>query len=851
MQAGHITNLAGNLMWTREGTVYASWRIEALTYNKPIADKRVIRDLHHMLFRSLHGEASIHSALVDHSATTVVTNMIDGVDLDQVPGWVQECEATLDALEDVALGQRHRWLVVPLANVRAERLLTPLRATARNLADRFDLPRRRDLPADYALRVAQAEQVFDLIPAPFNPVPVGVAEQLWVQNHACRRGLIDAPIPEPEALSDVTDVEQTSGAGIIEPLIDEGCRTDPDAPHRLDLLSQRIVKITDHAGHDLHGMPPSYQAVMAVAGVPPHGLVFPGSEIFASLDRCGVDVDWTVHIRVNQREKVLARNRRAVRALNEQFDQREQEAGTGLHDLNLAAKLLTEYDQSFASDKDLVEIEHTILMAVAAAPGPEDTTGEQARQLVDAQAATVTAYMFKDVKIRLERLPGNLTEMWEAMRPGAPRTPIIRAYAQFTSSDKFAMLVPFTQNRLGGDKGPLAALDKSTSRPRPIHLDIAGYPELDLSGSFAVVGELGSGKTVVQKTLMNHVVELGGTFMAIDKSAEGEWARFARTFDTHIVVDPDAPEWSMDPLRMLPIKQGCDVARSVLTNLLNLDTTSRVGLTLNSVVHPDYLSEHGLNGLGDLTAHLLTQNHPGALEGALELGQRLQVWAETPIARVLFDSTLPPADTTVQATVWRTHTMEQPTALELSTEHLYRQLPQQKIFGRAYYRLLFATARRVCFADPSRPAALNLDELYDAMKNPENILDAQHFVRQGRRPKAIFGAGSHDAADAGDDVLIGLIPTRITMRHRDKGLATRALAWLGIGEDDPQHADYVKRLRTDTAPLIGDKVPPDRRGEGFIRDAFGNFGPMTWLPPATPHRRAAALSTPPKSTTRL
>lgn len=847
MGMAHITDLAGHLMWTRDGTVYATWRIEALTYNKPIGDKRVVRDLHHMLFRGLHGEALVHSALVDHAATAVVENMIDGVDLEQVPGWVAECEATLDSLEQIALGRRYRWLCVPLANTGASRLLGPARATARNLLDRLDLPRRRDLPADFVMRAAQADQIAEIIPSPFNATPVTVAEQMWIQNHACRRGLIDAPLPETDGLTD--QIDPTSGAGIVEPIFDEGCRTDPDAPQRLNLLAQRILKVTDCSSSDLHGMPPSYQAVMAVAGVPPNGLRFPGSEIFASLDRCGVDVDWSIQLRINQREKVLARNRRAVRALNEQFDQRDHEAGTGLHDLELAAKLLTEYDKAYASDKDLVEIEHTILVAVGAATNAATDAGAEARRIVDSLATHVTQHLFDDVKIRLERLPGNLTELWESMRPGAPRTKIVRAYAQYTDSKKFAMLVPFTEHRLGGDKGPLAALDKSTSRPRPIHLDIAGYPELDLSGSIVVVGELGSGKTVVQKTVMNHIVELGGSFMAIDKSADGEWARFARTFASHNVVDPDDPTCSMDPLRILPLHQGCDVARSVMVNLLNLDTQSRMGLTLSQALHPDYLTRFELDSLGAVTRHLESGASP--LEGAIELGARLRVWAETPIAAVLFDETLPAADLSVDATVWRTHTMEQPSAMELANEHLYRQLPQEKIFGRAYYRLLFATARRVCFADPSRPTGFNLDELYDAMKNPENVLDAQHFVRQGRRPKAIFSAGSHDAADAGDDVLVGLIPTRIAMRQRDLVLASRAMAWLGVGEDDPQREEFIKRLRTETSPLIGERVPPDRRGEGFLRDAFGNFGPMTWLPPAVPARRAAALSTPPKSATRL
>ncbi len=78
-------------------------------------------------------------------------------------------------------------------------------------------------------------------------------------------------------------------------------------------------------------------------------------------------------------------------------------------------------------------------------------------------------------------------------------------------------------------------------------------------------------------------------------------------------------------------------------------------------------------------------------------------------------------------------------------------------------------------------------------------------------------------------------------------MAARALQWAGRAPSDPTFAVELKRIQEDTSPLIGDQVPPERRGECFVRDAFGNFGWAQVLPPSDPARRAAVFSTPPKS----
>lgn len=846
-----VTDLAGHLMWTRSGTVWATWRLSGLRYSGTIADKRAVRDLHRLLIRSLDGEALLLSYMLSEDPVQVVERMIEGVDLAQTPGWVEECEATLDALEDIPMGERFHWLAVPLANTGWERWTTAARAAWRDFKDRLDVPLAHRAPADVQARVVQAAQIESLIPAPFRPRQVSVAEQAWIANHAQRRGMLDEPVPAqiPQDMHPGADL--VSAAVISEPVLDEGARSDlvdAGAFAKVNVLRQRVLKVAHPA------TPASHQAILAVAETPSGGLTFPGSEFLLHLDQTGYDVDWAIRLRINSREKVLPRNRKAVKDLNEQFDHRDKEEaqGTGLHDLRLAAELLTEYDKIFADDKLEVEVEHTMLFALGVARTSPEQSDAELTSLVDEHAHALTKTLKDSVGMRLERIAGHQSELWWGMQPGSPRTPMIKTYAQFTSSEHFSKLVPFVGNQLGGQRGAAFALNKGTSRPQVVHVDLAGYPELDVSGAILAVGEMGAGKSVLLKTCASDLVDKGGQWWAIDKSEDGEWAVFARTFESHQVVDAMDPQVTMDPLMTLPAEQAGDVLRTFLVQLLNIDTTGGLGVVLGQVTEAAYLQGHQITSSAQLCAHLadggcdLPDEEDRRL--ARQLGQAMRNWTKTGVARVIFDDSLPPVDLTVSATAWRTHGMEQPTDREMSNEHLFKQLPPEKVFGRAYYRMLCRLARRLCFADRSRAAAFVTDEMYDITQNSENVGDIQHFLRRGRRPKALLLAGTHDVGDLHDEVLAGLIPTRVLVRHRDAGLAANGLRWLGIKEDDPAWADMLKKVTEDLAPVQGDQgVPLERRGEAFLRDAFGGIGLVKILPPARPSRRAAVFTTPPKS----
>ena len=144
------------------------------------------------------------------------------------------------------------------------------------------------------------------------------------------------------------------------------------------------------------------------------------------------------------------------------------------------------------------------------------------------------------------------------------------------------------------------------------------------------------------------------------------------------------------------------------------------------------------------------------------------------------------------------------------------------------------------------------DELH-RMANPENITDLEQFAREGRRSKALLWAGTHDVGDVSlsvskdeEETLASLIPTRLVMRMGSRPMATRAVAWLGDEKGTREFDARVKTVLEDLSPKdeLG-QVAADRRGEGILRDGFGETGRGRVLLPANPRMVESVLTTPP------
>ena len=820
---------AGNLMWTRQGTCWAIWEVSGMSYGmRPDKEKNGARLAHQALFRSLTGESMLLSVVVAQDPVSVVQHMIDGVDLEEREAWAAEAEARLDSLEDSAAGDRLYFLCVPLPNRGARSVLAPLQARVERMKVHLGLPHWGVSPGELEFRMKQAARVEENIPRVFRPRPVTVAQQVWLNYHLLYRGL-DATALSREDLETVVAPSRHIG----QPVIDEGGKSDEQTKaSKLNPFAHRYVKLGDE--ESLAQGLASYQAMIALTGFPEGGLAWPGSELLGEIDCLVPGADWVVRMRTRSSEAAKRANKTALRRINEQLDQRDAEETTGQHDLDSAIDALTSLDEKLALDANEVEIQPVILFAVCS-DSAEDV-------VIRSREAVKT---FQNSNFSVVQPAGYQEDLWWAFMPGTPLTPKVNEFAQIMTSHDLAGLVPITVAKLGDESGGLIAENQTSGLPSMVYLDLANMPRLrDKSACVGITGELGSGKSMTMKILMKIVVDRdGGQVIATDRSQTGEWVSYVRTLTDPVVADLTDPQYSLDPVRVFGDVHGAIIASNFLITLLDLDPTSPEGVVLGDVLTPGYLAEHQIKGLGSLLQHLAER---GAQEGESEaatLAGQMSVYARKDFGRVLFDDELPPLPwKEASALVIRTNRLEMPKTKELEQPHLYRVMRIQKRFGRAVYTLISALARRICFADTSRFAAYFEDEAHMATNNDLAVADLTTFIRDGRKHNAALVLGSHDPeADFGDETMRGLIPIRIVHRQEDETLAKRSLRWLGMDAEDEE---LVKQLQTDTSPQVQKRVPVERRGEAYMRDATGTIGRIRMLMPAEQMSREAASTTP-------
>lgn len=838
MTRSPVMNIVDPLIFCRDGTVWMTWRLRPLPYGyKSMPDKVAVRDQHTQLFRALRGEFLLQGVLAPRDPARIVDQMLEGVDLESSPAWAAECMETLDRLAAEPVDQRLFYLSVPLqVGGIAGMLAAAGRSAWTSLVDLTGLPRDGVNPALVRRLLARADELAKLIPLAFRPAPATAAEVIWLHRHAQTRGVFDgvpAPVDDPEISAEL--INRSAGT-IGSAVLDEGARSDLAPRAVFNPLGRRYLKITSDTEEV------AYQSLLMLSDTPAHGVAEIGNEFLGRIDDAGPRVDWAIRGRVRSQQEVLRRNKRAKNTLEEQVGQRDQDSAASSK-LGRSLGQMHDYEALMVSDDQEVEVDAATIVICS---------GPTAKDANDDAAALQTH--FRDGGFTLVRPPGSQIQAWWACLPGTALSQLhlVRERQLIAPAASAAVAMPLISSELGDKQGAMFALNITSPRPTPILLNITGNAEIDISGSAAVCGELGSGKSVAMKKLVGDTVDRGGRFVATDGSKTGEWAYFASSIAGAAVVDAVEPAIGLDPLRIFGPVIGAPITSAFLALLLDLDLREPEGQLLARVLKASYLSTHRIDSLGSLMAHLSTDC---ALAGAEDMAARMAVFAdlENPaagVARLVFDESLEPLDLTCRAIVFWTRGTSQPTREQLRNPHLSRNLGLDKLFGRALFGLIAHIAEQVCVDDPNDPAIFAVDETHSVTASAEGERVLENFVRQGRRGGAAVLLGSHDAEeDFGGTTLKGLIPVRIVLRHRDVTLAKRAIEWLGL---DPSDEDLVKEITEYTSPVEDDDahghsgggVREERRGEGIMRDSLNRFGRIKVLLPLVEERRITLLTTP-------
>jgi len=819
------TDLTENLAFTDTGTVWATWRLEPQKYGYAPDKKRfMIKKLHEDLFQSIRGEAMLMGITASLDPAALVEAMIDGVDPQESPHWYDEVAQTLETWDDIDFGTRTFWLSIPLkASSPKEMLQRHATVLRRKFHEALALPGMSPEAGLLETGLHSSKQALQNLPMMFRARPATPAEHVWLALHHQQRGLY---MDESVGLQGHEQSLVEGQAQIIpEPWIDQGAQTDSKDENRDRIFRRRYIKVAAASE-------PSYQQVLAIRTMPLGGFEFPGGEWMSAIDQLDFPVDWVWRLQITGAREAKKQNAVNESRLADQYEQRTDETVTGSNaDLDVHQRDLQLYQRALGRTEREVSIVPTVLLAVGGSSAEEAT--QYGKQIIE---------FYRGMEIGVDApLPKLQEDLWWSMLIGTPTKPVVKEFSlPPTTSFDLSGAIPVSNNALGAERGIMLGINTTGGRRTPVLHDIEGAVLGNKSGCFAVVAELGAGKTVTLKKETMAVAKRGGRYLVIDKSATHEWVAMAEAMkDIGIestIIDLSNPRGSLDPLRVFGIEDGASHVESLAAMLMNIAPSDELGIVLNETLNPIFLEQHGIDSLGKLV-RFLQEDATDALQK--KLGRTMQAFSKKKQGRVIFDETLPPLSSDSRGIVFCTYGLDLPTPDELQSEHLFRQLSLEKIYGRAMYALIARISHQICFQDDSDLALFMASEAHHLTSNPQGLEIVNSFLREGRKAKAVLGMDSHDPVEFGPKR--GLIPFRILMRHTDEEEAKKGLTYLGL---DPQDQELVEKVRGFSPQQPDGKVILGREGECLIVDQSGNHGEMQVTLPAHKAHAKAILTTP-------
>ena len=838
-----IRALAGNLLFTSSGAVWALWRIAPGSYRHATraAKHELLADTEALL-KSLTGDYQLISVCPATDPADVVTRMLDGVDLAHSGAFAQMCENVLDRLEHADLRTRERYLAVPLPALTGTRgRLSSLSAAAALITGAAGAAAvGRVGEREIAARLEQARALRATWPGRIALSEADPATVLWLYARAARRGLAEPLIPAPDAAA-----RPRTGLGALdEVLLDEGARTDRPvgrARGPVNPFARRYLKaMTEHGS--------SYQAFLCLAEMPA-AFAFPGSEWMASLEDFEFPIEWTVHARGVPRAEAEAKTRRQARELRAQVGQYTGDDGdetNAPHALAEAREALEDERARLAASSSELELQTTTVLCVYA-----DNPAEAQRR---AEAVRL-AYGAADYQ--LSRPTGGQLACYTALLPGAGTPRMLRDYTQYTLARDFSMAMPFAGTEIGDTAGTLYALSLSGSGVAPVLTDFSLGPRVDASASAAFIGELGSGKSVAMKAAAFAVLARGrragrpgtrGRVLAVDRTPSGEWVRFLSVCpgSTQVIEITDNAAISLDPLRIFEGESAARYTEAFLTSLLQVRTMSEEDMVLSEAIAATVRA--GRPSMLALAKRLTAAAKSDPAGPAAVLARKLRVIARKGQARALFDPSLAPLTVSAaDSIVFSVSRMSLPGREELASEIRLARLPFEKLFGQAVLVLLTAVCREVAFADAREFVLSVWDECWWLASSPEGRDLMLELVRDGRKHNSAAHFGLHDSGDLGSgdeaaETLRGLISLRYLFRHRAAPLAARGLEFLGLDGADGDLLDLVTKGLSPLSVAEADRG--ERAGECLHRDLAGRLGLIKILIPPLEEIAQAILTTP-------
>ncbi|MFD9411534.1 ATP-binding protein [Streptomyces sp. NPDC059989] len=840
-------HIAGHLLWSTSGTVWAVWRVAPLAGG--YQPGRVRDELLGRITSFVRSMPALEPRVFALAARTdpgeVAERMVEELDWQRMPAWAETCAATVDLLAGEELHERTLWLTVPLPS-KAGATAASLGAMYAELSAVLGVPPVAVPEADVLSAQKDAERLQASLGGGLGLRPASPAEIVWLVQHALHRGL-EEPLLSDAAFSPLYgsrvhdgQLRSPSYADVGQVCLHEGGQPRPEAQTvkarwagpggwwksaaTASPVGRKWLQVETDAGT-------GYQAHLVLAELPP-AVSVASADVLAQLEGMPFPVDVAVDLRVVPAKKARAQVQRKKRELLDQAGQYGAQPTGMPHSLPEAAGDLAEQDARMARTSVEVEVQSVVVLTVWA-PDPV-TCDARAREL----AAALSGADYRAV-----RPVGMQEELLALSLPGSVRSPKLTQFTQHQLAEDWAAGGAMTLSRVGDPAGMMIGHDLDSGTIRPVLLNPADAPQVNASASSAVIGDLGGGKSVLEKLVTAAVVDRGGRAIVIDRTPIREWATFARSAagERCQIIDAAQARISLDPLRVFGGPVGAHYALSYLTLQLGVGAMSAAGAVLHHAVEEVASGpEPSLSKVLDiLTTLSATGSGTSRADAAATMADLLRIVRTNPLAAMVFDPDLPAVtlsgDLGADMVVITTAGLTLPPREAFADVEVLRQQPLEALIGRAVLYLVAAIARQAAFSEPERFCLVEMDECYWLTSSAEGAALVHEILHDGRKHGAGVFLGAHDEAELGKDA--GLIAYRFLARTTDRARAVRGLKFLGLDSDDE---DLLQLVTTGLSPV----GQAGREGEMLLRDPRMQVGRIKVVVPPVPRLQESIFTTP-------
>ena len=692
--------------------------------------------------------------------------------------------------------------------------------------------------------LAQKElEIFNQLPDAFDPLRATPALLGWVHERMRLRGIDVPSAPSPEHANNFSPkgfpsiiIDKAADTRAVYDEFLEAMKTGAvsgDKKGRLRALRENYSSVRfgqqlsvcspEQRSVSLPDGPTSYQTLMAIGSWPTTPKQVLNTFTYIVDQSIGVDADFALRFSFSQEAISLAETRDFLKTL----------------DGENTANSIDEFDaEAYASRGRERRLMHDHVSRETGPRGMEVAAifafAHPHRTTLAKQVATLDQ-LFKDNGFEPTVPVGGQFELLKMMMPGSSCTKMGTELKGTTTVHAFSACMPIRISQAGDAKGMPIAINKENALGQIILHDYYGATEGG-GGSMAFTGEQGSGKSYTQKNMVGNMSDLLLPAWAIDQSEHGEWVVYAKQLGEVDVIDAMAPQYSLDPLKVLPVEMGGKLFVDLMLPLLGFSPASKEALAMVNALTPKNRDYHQINSSRDLIDYL------ARTEGGSAAANGLSFWAAQEYTRTLFDPigedgfvrTLPAFNPTHRTVVFRTH------GISVHKGDVRADTAPSKQFGRVLYTAIAAyTAWK--FAQTRDPSGFIADEvsflegssvLEDLVKTPDRV---------GRKAGNFVIAGSQLAKDL-QDGNYDQIRTKFAFRQTIRENAISALVWIGI----PATEAMIEKMMIDTSPpdkKNQNRAIRGREGEGWYRDGSGSIVRVKILPQTSEHRHRFADTT--------